>query len=342
MTDNNNPIDIDTLIARYFSGEVSEPELSYLIEWIKESDDNRKYFFELQDIWHGLNPSFEALDIDLQDAEEKILVKSGLRKKSPSWIKGFMKLWSRIAAVLLLPLILLVVYKYVVPGNRLDSIREISTTYGCSMKTTLPDGSVVWLNANSTLKYPSEFKAKHRDVDLKGEAYFDVHSDGRHPFVVHASGLNVEATGTEFNVNSYGTGTTSVTLVNGNVNVGIDGNGRRYEMVPGDYLKLHDGKVNIRKGCDTEKYCSWRNGVLLFDDDTLQEICDRLEQIYDVRFDITDPNVAASRYCMTLRGENIKEIMELLELSAPIRCTSSTANPNDSVSTTQIITIASI
>ena len=133
MTDNNNPIDIDTLIARYFSGEVSEPELAYLIEWIKESDDNRKYFFELQDIWHGLNPSFEALDIDLQDAEEKILVKSGLRKKSPSWIKGFMKLWSRIAAVLLLPLILLVVYKYVVPGNRLDSIREISTTYGCSM-----------------------------------------------------------------------------------------------------------------------------------------------------------------------------------------------------------------
>ena len=131
-------------------------------------------------------------------------------------------------------------------------------------------------------------------------------------------------------------------MVNGNVNVGIDGNGKHYEMVPGDYLKLHDGKVNIRKGCDTEKYCSWRNGVLLFDDDTLQEICNRLEQIYDVRFNITDPKIAASRYCMTLRGENIKEIMELLELSTPIRCTSSTANPNDSVSTTQIITIASI
>lgn len=342
MTDNNNHIDIDTLIARYFASEASETELEYLMEWIRESDENRKCFFELQDIWHGLNPSFEAVDIDLQNAEEKILVKSGLRRKRLSWIKGFMKLWSRIAAILLLPLILLVVYRYVKPANSQDAIREISTAYGCSMKTVLPDGTAVWLNANSTLKYPSEFEAKRREVDLTGEAYFDVHSDAKHPFVVHAAGLDVEATGTEFNVNSYGTGSTSVTLVSGNVNVGINGNDRRYDMVPGDYLKLHDGQVNIRKGCDTEKYCSWRNGVLMFDDDTLQEICNRLEQIYNVRFDITDPKVAALRYCMTLRGENITEIMDLLELSAPVRCTYGTVNATDSVSTTQIITIASI
>ena len=342
-TDNNNSLDIERLIVRYLASEASESELAVLLECINESDENRRRFFELQDIWHVLNPSFESTDVDLQNAEDKILINSGLSKKQSFWTRGFMKVCSRIAAVLLLPLLLLVAHKYVAPDSKSTAIKEVATTYGCTMKTTLPDGTTVWLNANSSLRYPAKFSSGNRNVDLTGEAYFDVHSDPKHPFIVHTSLLDVEATGTEFNVNSYkGDRSSSVTLVNGHVNVDLNNDGKYYEMAPGDYLRLHEGKVKLTKGCDTEKYCSWRNGILMFDDDTLRDICLRLEHTYGVRFKITDTALAESRYCMTLHGESISDIMNLLELSAPIRCTSESVDGDDSIASSQVITIASL
>lgn len=339
----DNLIDIETLITKYFASEATEAEMATLLHWIEESDENRKRFFELQDIWHALNPSFELNDADSEKAEETILTKSGIKKNKNKWIKGFIRIWSRLAAVIVLPLILLVIYKYAITDKPQESIREISTAYGCSMKTTLPDGSIVWLNANSSLKYPSEFVAEERNVELSGEAYFDVHADKKHPFIVHTSSLDVKATGTEFNVNSYGSGKlSSVTLVDGYVNVDITDSKEIYDMMPGEYLKFQNGNVSVRKDCDTEKYCSWRNGVLLFDDDTLEEICERLEQIYGTKFEILDPKISATRYCMTLRGESINDILHLLELSAPIKCTMESITGTDSIETTQKVTIASL
>lgn len=339
----DNLIDIETLITKYFASEATEAEMATLLQWIQESDENRKRFFELQDIWHALNPSFEFNDDDAEKAEDRILIKSGIRKKKTKWITGFIKIWSRLAAVIVVPLILLVIYKFIVTDKPQESIREISTAYGCSMKTTLPDGSIVWLNANSCLKYPSEFVAEERNVELSGEAYFDVQADKKHPFVVHTPSLDVKATGTEFNVNSYGSGKlSSVTLVDGYVNVDITDSKEIYDMMPGEYLKFQNGNVYVKKDCDTEKYCSWRNGVLLFDDDSLEEICERLEQIYGIKFEILDPKISATRYCMTLRGESINDILHLLELSAPIRCTMESITGTDSIETTQKVTIAAL
>ena len=194
-----------------------------------------------------------------------------------------MKLWSRIAAVLLLPLILLVVYKYVVSGNRPDAMREISTTYGCSMKTTLPDGSVVWLNANSMLKYPSEFKAKHRDVDLKGEAYFDVHSDAKHPFIVETYACDVEVLGTKFNIMAEErNGLFATALFEGRVAV-------TNRIVPGERLMLEPDEVVTLEGehlcramIGSDEEYMWTNGIIGLTGQTFAELMHRFEKTFGV------------------------------------------------------------
>ncbi len=339
MTDDNQ-FDIDTLIARYFASEATEEEMAVLLKWMQESEDNRKHFFELHDVWHALSPSFAPEDIDTENAEERILVKSGLQKKSHKWLKSFVKIWSRLAAILLLPLLIFMVYKLAVAPKSENTLLEIATTYGCTMKSTLPDGSTVWLNANSVLKYPAKFVAGQRYVELSGEGYFNVKSDQKNPFIVHTSTMSVKATGTEFNVNSYrNSHTSSVTLVQGRVDVDIADNGKDYGMIPGEYLTLNDGKIDIKKCENLDKYCSWRNGILMFDGDTLEEICERLQQIYNIEFEIKDSRIASSSYRMILQGENINDILHLLELSAPIKCSMETVATPDSIAPLQRVVI---
>lgn len=100
----------------------------------------------------------------------------------------------------------------------------VSTAYGYTMEALLPDGSRVWLNANSTLRYPAQFGDGDRAVHLSGEAYFSVSADATHPFRVHAHDITVTATGTQFNVNAYNISPcSSVTLVEGKVDVAAGG-----------------------------------------------------------------------------------------------------------------------
>lgn len=185
------------------------------------------------------------------------------------------------------------------------------------MRTELPDGSMVWLNVNSSMTYPMEFKNGCREVELRGEAYFDVDADKDRPFVVKALGVEVVATGTQFNVNAYTHPT--VTLVKGAVSVGVSSVGGDFKLVPGDRFDISGDSVMLSHNNDVERWCCWRDGRIIFDDDLMSDVFERLEQIYNVKFTILAPDIVSTRFHASFAGENINDILRLIEYSAPIR-----------------------
>ena len=228
--------------------------------------------------------------------------------------------WSRIAAVILLPLLAVAAYLLIDRQQHAPDNVTITTAFGSLSSTDLPDGTTVWLNANSSLTYSPAMDGDERNVFLQGEAYFKVKADTRHPFNVQTPYMTITATGTEFNVNAYDS-IASVTLVNGHVNVGIKD--RSLALKPGEHLSMTDGRPVISKLSDTEKYCCWKKGMLIFEDESLVSICNRLQQMYDVEFEIA-PELRNRTFRMILNGENINEVTRFFEMSAPVICESQT------------------
>lgn len=149
----NDTTHIDSIIVRYLMGSATHEETEELLRWIEQSEENKKVFFEQQDIWESLHPTFDLNEIDIEKAEKRILMRTGIEPRKPGFIKMFLRLWSRVAAVLMLPLLALLTYYILSSHNDIHEI-VLATSYGCTSNTVLPDGTKVWLNANSSLVYP--------------------------------------------------------------------------------------------------------------------------------------------------------------------------------------------
>lgn len=235
---------------------------------------------------------------------------------------SFLHYWQQVAAILLLPLLILSAYLYFKPASQIaETYQELFTPYGTWSVVNLPDGSKVWLNAGSSLKYPTQFNDKQRVVSMQGEAYFEVESDKEHPFIVKTKQLTVEATGTAFNVNAYAPDhVAAVTLVKGKVAVTLDQK-KTISLSPGEKIdyNLATSLYNVNK-TNTYKWCSWKDGILIFRDDPLEYVFKRLGQTYNVEFILKDAELGKYSYKATFEGESLNEILRLLEMSAPIRC----------------------
>ncbi len=325
----NNNTSIDFQITRYLAGDASPREIEDLLHWIEQSDDNRRYFLRQQDIWSALNPHFDIRDIDISKSERRLLTITGIKHHGLGYmLRKIIRACTRIAAAAFLPVLALALYfMFRTPAYTGQEI-TMTTSSGCTGRATLPDGTGVWLNANSTFRYPPEFKGDTRDVFLEGEAYFDVSTDKSRPFNVATPYLSVTATGTQFNVNAYDAAA-SVTLIEGKVDV--DGT----DLRPGEHLMLDDGKAVVSKNGNPDKYCSWRDGILIFEDERLTDICTRLHQIYGVDFDIS-PELHNRTFRMILSGENISEILHYFEMSAPVICESENLTSPDNTSKTKL------
>ena len=259
------------------------------------------------------------------DSAHRKVMEQILHQNQPVSVRpklSFLHYWQQVAAILLLPLLILSAYLYFKPASQIaETYQELFTPYGTWSVVNLPDGSKVWLNAGSSLKYPTQFNDKQRVVSMQGEAYFEVESDKEHPFIVKTKQLTVEATGTAFNVNAYAPDhVAAVTLVKGKVAVTLDQK-KTISLSPGEKIdyNLATSLYNVNK-TNTYKWCSWKDGILIFRDDPLEYVFKRLGQTYNVEFILKDAELGKYSYKATFEGESLNEILRLLEMSAPIRC----------------------
>ena len=177
----------------------------------------------------------------------------------------------------------------------------------------LPDGTKVWLYADSKLTYPLTFSGKERAVYLQGQAEFDVTHDASHPFVVITDKLDARVLGTEINVSCYPDEAAHVALLRGIVAVSVNKSDQSVTLRPGQGVTLQgNGSLAVaEENMDTYEY--WKNGYLYFDDQPLTIIAKNLERWYRVPFDIDNPSLAQKRlrfFC--LRSESIDRALELL------------------------------
>lgn len=222
------------LITRYLSGEASQEDNIELQKWINSSKDNSLYFFQLKNIWDNTQPFTDKTLIDTDKAYH--IISKRISFKSPAI--NFWQYWKKIAAILIIPLITGNLIYFALRANNFIAkpepvYNELFATFGTRSALKLSDGTSVWLNSGSSLKYPDRFIGDKRTVFLKGEAYFEVQSNPEKPFFVETASLIVKATGTKFNVSGYTSANESeVTLVSGKVDVSIPDEKENPEFIP--------------------------------------------------------------------------------------------------------------
>lgn len=179
---------------------------------------------------------------------------------------------------------------------------------------TLSDGTVVWLNANSTLIYPAWFGDGERKVTVSGEAFFTVAKDQDHPFVVTTSTVAIKVLGTVFNVSdNNGSGATQVSLLEGRIEVGMPDSRENILMVPDQLLTYRDGRATVTHGVDEQEFL-WRDGIIQFRELPLSVIAERLSQYYGVRIAIGSDAVAARTYTGKFRlQDGVGEILRIIQ-----------------------------
>ena len=211
-----------------------------------------------------------------------------------------------------------IVYEEHGKGVVTEEYNKLTTPIGGEYSLVLSDGTKVFLNADSELKYPVEFSDGKRIVDLKGEAYFEVHKDSLRPFVVRVNGAEVTVLGTSFNVNTYGDdGQIYTTLVNGAVRVSSVKNGQAEVLKPGmqSVMNVQSGLLTVRK-VDVEPYVAWREGRFVFRAMTLDLIMRQLQRWYDFEVFYQNPELKDYEF----RGV-IKRDMDLDKVLSVIKVT---------------------
>jgi len=211
-----------------------------------------------------------------------------------------------------------IVYEEHGKGVVTEEYNKLTTPIGGEYSLVLSDGTKVFLNADSELKYPVEFSDGKRIVDLKGEAYFEVHKDSLRPFVVRVNGAEVTVLGTSFNVNTYGDdGQIYTTLVNGAVRVSSVKNGQAEVLKPGmqSVMDVQSGQLTVREG-DVEPYVAWREGRFVFRAMTLDLIMRQLQRWYDFEVFYQNPELKDYEF----RGV-IKRDMDLDKVLSVIKVT---------------------
>jgi len=194
-------------------------------------------------------------------------------------------------------------------------VLELATPLGGIYQITLPDGTKVWLNAGSSLKYPMSFAKNERRVRLEGEAFFEVTRDSARPFKVLSKGQEIEVLGTAFNVNAYPDNTAiKTTLVNGKVKLSND---KRYSeaiyLLPGQQsTNTNNGKIQLAN-VDTAPFTAWKEGLFYFDETPLADALQQIGRWYNVEVKYKGEVPQTHFYGRIKRSKPLRDVLDVLE-----------------------------
>ena len=191
-------------------------------------------------------------------------------------------------------------------------IRHLQTPTGKDFKVVLADGTTVWMNAETTLDYPTRFEGNTRHVKLKGEAYFKVTKDPSHPFIVEVDGMLAKVLGTELYVKGYGAKNNSVALVNGSVEVtGLNAK-KTVMLTPGQEARCNGNDLSVAD-INTDVYTYWRDGYFYFEDQPLSAVMGQISKWYNVKVDFENKKLRDVRVrYFFVRTESVERAVAIL------------------------------
>jgi ferric-dicitrate binding protein FerR (iron transport regulator) len=322
------------LLKKFLMEKCTEEEFEQLLQWMREESLSSSGRALIEEIWKEYEPETirDKLKYDriLDTIHHRINIRQQERilpviKSQPG--KNVLSVITRVAAVLLLPVLLVLIYTIIndragkLAGNTNDV--EVISPLSSKMFIELGDGTKVWLNNGSKLKYPYRFTGKNRKVFLTGEAYFKIAPNKKMPFIVGTSDIEVKATGTEFNVMAYPEDPVIETaLVEGQVILYRRGNGEEFKtMRPNECLKFNTQHqtYEVDSG-NLGKYILWKDGQLTFKNDAIEQVAEKLARWYNIDISFSDAKAKEFTYTATFADESLQQVLELMQLATPITC----------------------
>jgi ferric-dicitrate binding protein FerR (iron transport regulator) len=233
----------------------------------------------------------------------------------------------RVAAILFIPLLIGSLW-YTVFNNKAEKNFTTSTystksPIGMRSVLTLPDSSIVWLNSGSTITYSIPFTKTNRRVTINGEAYFEVSKIHGSSFYVKSANLEVKVVGTKFNFKAYNDEKkTEVVLEEGKVELysSLARGEDKVVMEPGTRAIVDNADRRIILNSEnTERFTSWRKGLMIFDNTPFVEVAKQLERWYGTEIIVKDPAIYKYKITTKFKDETLKDVLEMLEISSPIK-----------------------
>jgi ferric-dicitrate binding protein FerR (iron transport regulator) len=312
---------INTLIIRLFSGEATQIEKKQISEWIRQSEDNKKLFFDLRDIWLSSGSSNNADNYNLEGAINQFRSRINTNKQKLIHQLSIQNILKYAAVAILLLALPFSFYLGTKSNNSASSLTTISCAFGDHTNVLLPDSSVVYLNSGSKLTYSTEFRQQSRKVILEGEAFFSVTRDEKRPFRVKTKDMEIEVLGTKFNVKAYpNEDIVSTTLVEGSVHVFSQQQDAVIKPFEKIVLDKSSMKMDIQQLTDVAPDTEWKDGRFIFRNESLAELAPKLERWFDVDIEFADEKVKQRRFTGILVRESILEAVSYFDLSNLVKC----------------------
>lgn len=299
---------IDERIVKYQQGELSTEEVGQLLNDAEQDAELKTALTDLLNVSALATLHASLTDREVGEAQLPCL-KAQLRRRMLYRTGRNILKYVAISAIIIA--ITLAVEHYLSNRPAAIAMQTLSVPRGQNCQITLADGSKVWLNGGSILRYPSHFE-ENRQIELTGEALFDVAKNGNMPFVVSAKGVCVKVIGTRFNVRGYAAEPLTVSLFRGAVSVYRENNEQQSVVLrPNEQLTVSgEGMTKHRMDADV---AAWKDGLLVFKSATMAQIITHLQTCFGVKITVKHPSLLNIRYSGKFRqSDGVVNILDII------------------------------
>jgi transmembrane sensor len=313
-------------IERYINGLAEDSERKWVESLFLKGEENYSLRNMLEKDWNLISADSSSSSIDLSNLLDRIhhTIRKNENQKKRSFLRRFSRVYMKVAAILILPLLIAGAIVYKQFRDHSISIFDkpvISTIYapmGARVSFNLPDGTVGMLNSGSQLSYSLPFD-KNRLITLNGEAWFEVCHDQVHPFEITSGSSIVKVLGTKFNMSAYpNENYVEVVLEEGKVEYLNKEVSKKETISPFERLVYQDGQIS-RSVTDPAKYRAWTEGKLVFRGDGMAEVARRIERWYNVKIEIGDKQLEKYTFRATFQDDSLEEVLRFLSMTSPIK-----------------------
>jgi ferric-dicitrate binding protein FerR (iron transport regulator) len=339
----------DELLIRYLTETVAAEEIEQIEQWYSVSIENQKI---LEHLYLALQASSRLKVIQTANPDKalgdlKNRIEQQEKKKRR---KIVIRRLQQVAAILFLPALFLSLWLSLQKDEMQVQYFEMHSNPGMVTSLELPDGSKVWLNGGSSLRYPNVFKGRHREVKMSGQGYFEIVQNSKHPFLVKTGeSFLLEVLGTSFNISAYDDeNIIETTLVEGSIQLKLLQDGKMVQRIlkpnekvvytknnesesvkSGTVLSKNDLIISPKKDINTDmvkiasvdpKYdIAWKDQKILFKDHPMEQVIRTLGRYYNVEFVVKNTQVMNSEITGKFDNEQLSQVMEYLKIASGIK-----------------------
>ncbi|GAB5524773.1 MAG: DUF4974 domain-containing protein [Roseivirga sp.] len=295
------------LLVSYWKGEATEAETRQVEGWMAASSENEQLFDKWRQAWEhaGAMADFEAIDVEANWKEVKRKITT--EEKPGRQIGFFPGVWRYAAAIVLIATVSFLTWQWMTPPEVLSVTASTEP-----INVSLPDGTQVWLNKGATLEYPEAFAADKRQVELTGEAFFEVVHMPEKPFSVMADRTETRVLGTSFNLNEKAGDELELVLITGKVQFS---KGQQQEVLaPGEKVQVDEAGTVTKTVNEVRNFMAWKTRRLEFDSTSMQDVVSDVAKLYGISLQIESDALKTCALTTTFQNDPLESVFDTFKI----------------------------